>query len=519
MKHVWWVFALALAGCKPSSVPPKPLGEPLVRGQLSNIQLLPGGTHVRFLADARSPQTQETASLLKLGKLYLFNLKTRQQTEVGKQVANFMEAQHATADGEYLVFLDAFNVKTKTGSLRCVEVARAVVGEALGEDVSFFVVSPQTRQLAFVEGGILKVGELPQGPFKAIAEGVVNLEFSQDGTMLAFKKRLEENGQLWVVDLQGVEERKPRLVAAHTGNYRLSKDGNKLAFTAKEAPKEVAYRLFFADTRKESAPKQLSQEMFRFLLSPDERWLAYIETKTPEKPGMLWIKPLEEKGGEAQMLGDRVMDFGFASTGEALAWREAYYGNEGLLAVVQLKGGDLEPQRLTPRTRHWQWNAQGQALAYTAMVSNPEVSVDLFSFRLGDKAPTKVHAWVYEYAFSTDGEKLLFEANCTREGRSCELLSTRLQEGEVALKEKLAEGVYSFKQSADGQHMYWLHMTPTAPVQTQLWVTGMANPSPQKLADHIHLPPPLALDETGKKFLYISNQPGHEGLYLTEMKP
>ncbi|MCL2178465.1 MAG: hypothetical protein FWC28_06160 [Proteobacteria bacterium] len=518
MRYVWLVFALVLAACKPSSSPssPQPLGEPLVKGRLSNLQLLPGKTHVYFLADAQSPQQKETASTLKLGKLYLLSLQTRKQVEIGKQVANLPETQQASADGKHLIFLEQFDLKTKTGNLHCADVAGAVVGNALGEGVGFFVVSPQ-NEVAFIERETLKLGPLPQGPFVAIAEGVANLEFSQDGGTLAFKKRVEEGGQLWVVDLKEAEK-KPRLLADNAGSYRLSKDGRKLVYAAKEASREVAYRLFLADTKKASSPKQLSQEMFRFLLSPDDRWLAYIETKTPEKPGALWLRPLEG-AGEAKMLGDRVRDFGFASTGEALAWREAYSGDEGLLALVELKG-DMEPQRLAARTRHWQWNAQGRALAYTATVTNPEVSVDLFFFRLGDKAPAKIHTWVYEYAFSVDGEKLLFEANCTREGRSCELLSTQPGGGEVgAQKEKLADGVYSFKQSADGQRIYWLHITPTAPIQTQLWVTDISAPRPQKLADHIHLPPPLAIDEAGKKFLYISNQPGHEGLYLTEWKP
>ncbi|MCL2012373.1 MAG: hypothetical protein FWG75_06265 [Cystobacterineae bacterium] len=528
MKHVWLFFALLLAAfsaCKPtSSSPSKPLGERLVAGHISELRLLPGETHVRFLADAKSPNLKETASSLKLGKLYLYNLQTRQLTQIGQQVASLMETQHATEDGKYLVFLDQFNPKTKTGSLHCAGIASAVAGNALGEEVSFFVVSAQEQRLAFVDKGILKVGPLPEGPFHEVDKGIANAEFSQDGNTLAFQKKGEDKGQLWVVDLKEAE-RKPRLMAEYTGDYRLSKDGKKLLFTARKTPQEMAFQLFFVDMRGASSPKLLSQEVFRFLWSPDERFVAYVETQKPERPGTLWLRPLTG-AGEAKALGERVRmrDFDFASNSGALAWREGYSGDDGLLSIVVLQG-DLEPKWLAPRTRHWQWSPQGNALAYTATVPTPNagVSVDLFSFRLGDKAPTKLHAWVYNYAFSVDGEKILFRANCSREGRSCELLSSTMQED--APKEKLAEGVFSFLQSADGQAVYWLHVTPVAPVQNQLWAREIgakeANTpaNPQKLADHVHLPPPLAIDKTGKKFLYISNHLQQEGLYLSELKP
>jgi len=517
MKHVCLFFALLLVACKPTPSVPQPLGERLVEGHLSELRLLPGETHLRFLADAKSPQLQETASSLKLGKLFLYHLHSRKLTQIGAQVSSLTETQHATSDGKYLVFLDDFNPQTKTGSLRCARVVSATVGKAFGKEVSFFVVSPQGQHVAFVDGGTLKLGPLPEGPFRVVAEGVANAEFSLDGGTLAFKKRLEARGQLWVAKVE--EEKPPRLIAENTGDYRLSKDGKKLLFAAREKPQHIAFQLLVADTDKAQAPRLLSQEMFRFALSPDERFVAYAETKTPEKPGTLWVKPLEGEGA-GRMLGERVRDFEFASHGQALAWREAYYGDEGQLAVVSLQD-NAEPKRLSPRTRHWQWNTQGSALAYTATVSAPEfpVSVDLFSFRLGEKAPTKIHTWVYEYAFAVDGESLLFEANCIREGRSCALLQTKVGEGEGGSKAKLAEGVYSFRQSADGQHIYWLHLTPLTPVQTQLWASPMATPKPQKLADNVHMPPPLPLDKTGTKFLYLSNQPQHEGLYLTVLKP
>jgi len=517
MKHAVLFLVVLLASCKPTPpAPPKPLGERLVEGHISELRLLPGETHVRFLADAKNPQAKETASSLRLGKLYLLNLHTRQLARVGQHVASLAGAQHATADGKYLLFLDDYNPTTKAGRLRCANVADATVGNALGEAVSFFIAAPMEQRLAFVDGGVLKVGRLPAGPFNTVAEEVVSAEFSQDGNTLAFKKRFEAGGQLWAVDLKEAGA-SSRLFAENAGDYRLSKDGKKLFFTARETLKEKAFRLFLSDTREGASSKQLSSEMFRFVLSPDERWVAYSETQTPERPGTLWVRPAA--GGEAKKLGERVREFEFASDSGALAWREGFHGDEGSLAVVLLKG-ELEPRRLTSRTRHWQWNPQGNALAYTAMVSTPDasVSVDLFSFRLGDEAPTKMHAWVYEYAFSVDGESVLFEANCTREGRSCELLLAKAEAGEEAAKTKLAEGVFSFRQSADGQRVYWLHVTPLKPVHTQLWAADMANLRPQKLAENVHLPPPLPVDKTGKKFLYISNQLRHEGLYLTELK-
>jgi len=517
MKKVCLLLALALLSCKPTPAPPKPLGEKLVAGQLSELRLLPGETHLRFLMDAKKPQPQETASSLRLGKLYLLHLKTRKLTRLGEQVSSLASTQHATDDGKYLLFLDAFNPSTKTGRLHCTNVEAATVGKALGEEVNFFISSAQTAQLAFVDGGVLKVGPLPQGPFLAIADKVAHAEFSKDGSMLAFKKRFEANEELWVADLKGTGKT-PRLVKAHSGEYRLSKDGKKLFFTARKMPEDKALHLFVADLHEGAVPKVLSQEMFRFALSPDERWVAYLETKTPERPGTLWVR-LATGAGEAKMLGERIREFEFASNSGALAWREALQGEEGTLSLVMLQG-ELTPRRLTSRTRHWQWNAQGNALAYTATVPTPDtsVSVDLFFFRLGDKAPTKVHAWVYEYAFSVDGESLFFEANCIREGISCTLWSIKLQEAEGGAKTKLAEGVLSFRPSEDGRHVYWLHRTPLPPVYTQLWATEIANPLPQKLAHHVHLPPPLPMDKTGRRFLYLSNQPQEEGLYLTELK-
>jgi len=516
MKHVGLFLAFALAACRPSpSPPPKPLGERLVEGHISELRLLPGETHVRFLADAKNPQAKETASSLRLGKLYVLHLQTRQLTRLGQQVASLAGTQLATADGRYLLFLDSYNPQTKTGSLHCASLAEAKVGKALGGEVSFFIASPQGERLAFVDGGMLKVGRLPEGPFHTVATEVASAEFSQDGNTLAFKKRLEAGGQLWVADMK--EAGPPRLMAESAGDYRLSKDGRRLLFTARQTPQQRAFRLWVGDTRTASSPRLLSEEMFRFAWSANEQWVAYLETPTPERPGTLWVRPVA--GGEAKKLAEGVRDFEFSADSGALAWRESFHGDEGTLALALLQG-EVVPRRLTRRTRHWQWNAQGNALAYTAMVSTPDtsVSVDLFAFRLGEKAPTKVHTWVYEYAFSVDGESLLFEANCIREGRSCELLSIKLPEGEEAPKTKLAEGVFSFRPSADGQRIYWLHVTPVAPVHTQLWAADMAHPRPQKLAENVHLPPPLPIDATGRRFLYISNQPRHEGLYLTELK-
>src|SRR6202022_4484882 len=97
------------------------------------------------------------------------------------------------------------------------------------------------------------------------------------------------------------------------------------------------------------------------------------------------------------------------------------------------------------------WGTTGRYLAFVTRVMQPLPSWDLMMLPLEEENSTKINAGVFMgYGFTPRDERLLFRANCVPSGKSCDLFYRDPRQRAEAPK-KIAEGVYSFKYSAQGQ--------------------------------------------------------------------
>jgi hypothetical protein len=426
-------------------------------------------------------------------------------------------------DSHWLLFLGGYELSSQRGELFVADLTQpSAERQKLGTQVTYYVTSDDSKQLAFVEDGVLKVGSLPAGPFRQVAGEVSTAEFSPDGATLYFRRRVAAAGGLFQVAL-GDEKKPPRKVTDQVGEFTLSPDGAHLIYTARPSLGAQAFELFVADTRTLKATR-VSDRVLRYALSKDGKHLVRLVGDNFEQGGELFLGPVGE--GEGQKLGERVKDFIYSPDGARLLFRQKYR-DIPLMGQQMEKVGELMEVTLADGASHriarmcpnYQFAPDSKTLALTQTVlpttENPMYSRDLYLYRDGDKEPVKVKDWVYDYSFSPDAKRLYYRSNCTREGRACDLLAA-----EVAAPEKskrLAEAVYSFRLSTDGSRAFTTY-AHTTDESFDVSVLNLGSGQTKVIDQYVRLPP-VFLAPDGSRLTYMVEEKSRAGLYVSDQVP
>ena len=490
------------------------LGDKRASGLVSDLRASSDGRFLTWLKDAEKPRLEGVPALLRVGELWSVSSAGGEPKKLGNGVSNFPGGYLYSADSSWVLMLVGFNAAEQMGELQAVQLSDPKAEkQRLGAAVSYMVCSPDSQFVAFVDGGVLKLGKLPGGPFRDVAGDVANAEFSPDSQQLLIKRKTSSGGALLAVKVAEGKESPTRLTEL-AGEYKYSPDGKWVVFTAKKSNGDRSYTLFTAEA-KALKPKEIAPEVFSFSFSPDGKLLARIEGLSPEAGGKLYVGPFDgSKPG--RLLGETVRDLQFTKDTSAVAWRDRYVSGEkgegeGELFVATLPDG--KPKSLTKHGRSYEWAPDNQTIAFTVRITRPITTVDLSLYTMGGPEPISIKNWVYDYDFTPDSKRLLLRSDCVREGRACSLLSLDVSKPTEPLK-KLIEGVFGFKMSTDGSHVLFTY----ARTSGDLYDVGVLNLADNKfltVEQSIRMPPTF-LDSKGGKVAYLVGDANRGGVYVAD---
>jgi hypothetical protein len=423
-------------------------GTLLAPGVAADLRVTPGGQLVSYLLGAKKPRLDGIPPQMLLGELYVVPVSGGAPRKVGEGVTNVPGGQLFTKDSGYALFLNGYNPASQSGALHVLALGDpAAEPVRLGEAVTYMLPSPDGKLLAFVDGGVLKLGPLPAGPFKDVAGEVSTAQFTPDGRTLFFKRRLVAAGGLAAVSVDKPEA--PRKLGDYVGDYAVSSDGQRVAWQARSDAERGMYDLFVAEVAK-LAPRKVASGVKVFAFSPDGRWLARTENGKPELLGDLHVGPAD--GSPGRKVAERVEEFAFSPDSQALGSLERYdpSARAGLMSVVKLPDG--EPRRVGDRVPNFTWGSDGRYVAFLSRFLKPIYSVDLMLYPVGEEKAEKVHAGVFGYGFTPGNAEVIFRTNCIREGRACDFKALPLPRSQPEPATWL-QGIFSYKLSEDGQRM------------------------------------------------------------------
>jgi Tol biopolymer transport system component len=473
------------------------------------------GQHLTFLLDAEKPRLDGLPPPMRVGVLWAVPAKGGDARKLGNGVTNMPGGYLFSPDGRWVLLLAGYNPAEQSGELRVADLADpGSPPERLGGRVTYMLASPDSKQVAFVDEGVLRTGPLPKGPFREVAGEVATAEFSPDASTLYFRRRVVHAGGLYQVRLSEVGK-PPRKIADQVGDFRLTPDGKTVAYAARPSAGSSAYELFVADSGT-LKPKQLARNVIAFRFSPDGKLIAHNEGLSPEDPGDLFINAYGGAGAEPKALGAKVKDFQFSPDSKSIAFREGYNDSEGELAVAVI-GSDQPPKKISRRVRSYSWSDDNKKIAFTIRVVKPITSVDLVVWRVGDEEATKIKQWVYDYSFTPQSDRLLFRTDCSREGRSCDLLSIDLADLKVPPK-KLVEAMSGFKISESGQRVLITYSRAQTGDFYDVAVLNLKSGERKTLEQFIRLPA-MFLDKDGAKVGYVVSEQSKVGVYVADQVP
>lgn len=444
--------ASVLGGCKRSSKEKEQahlaLGQQVVDARASDLRTTPDGKHALYLVDAEKPRMDGLPPMMVLGDLYAVPTDAGKARKIGSGVTNVPGGYNFTADSRWVMFLAGYNAANQSGVLRAVDLTKPSSEPIeLGNAVSYYLTSPDSKIVAFVSEGVLHVGPLPNGPFKKLSGEVQTADFTPDGQNLLFKRRLSAAGALFVWPVSG--DKAPIKLGEQVGDYKVSADSKHVAFTQRSRQVASTYDLFAA-----SLPEWKTREVATgtgvFAFSNDSKWLGRSEGQRPELIGDLYVGPAD--GGKGRKIGTQVAEFEFAPASNAVAYLELYdiSARAGVLGVASLPDG--KPRRIGNRVPNFDWSPDGKSVAFVSRFLKPIYSIDLMLYPLGAEDAFKVKDGVFGYNYDPKSRYLVFRTNCLNEGRACDLMKVDLKDPKVA-PVRLVEGVYTFKPSDDGDRL------------------------------------------------------------------
>ncbi|MBL8955853.1 MAG: PD40 domain-containing protein [Myxococcaceae bacterium] len=512
------LVALAGLGCgkkKSAAGAVGGVGVLVAGGLATDLRISPDAKTAAYLKEAQKPRLEGVPSTMRVGELWVVPTAGGSPKKLGNGVSNFPGGYLFTADSKWVLELVGYNASAQAGELDIAPVDGSSDVQKLGSRVTYMVGSPDSKWVAFVDEGILKLGPLPAGPFRDVNGEVANAEFSPDSTLLFFKRKQSAGGGLLAVKVADAKE-PPKKLADLVGDYRVSDDGKRIAFASKSSPSERGFRLYLGDTAT-LKDKKVGENVFAFKFSADSKWLARLEGSSPEAGGDFFVTP-SDGSSAGKNFGANVRDFAFSPDQKLIAWRQNYVPEhaEGYGDVLMAELPEGAPRMVGRRARSFEWSPDSKAIAFAFDVVKPIRSVNLYLWRVDGTEAIHVKDWVYDYDFTPQSDRLIFRAECVREGRACNLLSVSAANPKEAPK-KLIEGVFGFKLSNDGARVLFTY----ARMQGDLYDTGVLNLKSgefKTLDQQIRMPPYL-LDDSGTKVAYLIAERQREGLYVADKVP
>jgi hypothetical protein len=502
------------------------VGEKRIAGAAQDLRASPDGAVLTVLVDAQKPPIPGAPPPMRLGELWAVPTVTGAPVKLANGVTNMPGGWLFSPDSKWILLNGGWDPTQQVGELY-VQDAKDLSKERdrLSARVAYYVPSDDSKQLAFVEGGVLHVGPLPKGPFRQVAGEVSTAEFSNDGRYLYFRRKYSAAGGLFQVNLAD-ERAQPKRLLDQVAEYTVLKSGKHVVANARATPGDRTFQLHVIDVATLDSRK-LSDDAVRFRVTPDGRNVAWIANKGEvAETGELWLAPVV--GGKPRKLGDGVKDYEFGPDSKRLVWRANYTelplgGREaregdsklekvGDLSLVELPDGP--PRKLQRLCPNYLFSPDGAALAYTARIEQPEVTRRLLLLKPGVAEPVPLKDWLYEYVFRPGANELVFRADCLREGRACDVLTIPLDAPKDTLPKKLLESAFSIKFSKDGSHamVAYAHITD----QTfDLALRNMAS-GEQKTVDQYVEWPALSLGADGQYVAYLVKEKARPGLYVAK---
>jgi hypothetical protein len=533
----WMAGALAalalVAGCSKQGSEgngPKRIGVgvAVAAGKASDVRLTPDGTVAAFLADGQKPHLDGIPPQMLVGKLRAVRLDGSGERDLGEGVTNVPGGFVMSRDSRWVAFLGNYNPASQIGALHVGSLSDFKKEPVkVADGVSWVVLSPDAKWLAFVAGGVLRAGPLDGGPWAEVAGEVALADFAPSSAFLLAKRRGAAGGALLMVEPGKWTAAKK--LADQVGDFAVSPDSAHVALGVRSAKVQATYELFVGSAP-HFKPVHAADGVGSFTFSADSQILARIQHQPPgpDQLGDLYVGPSDGTGGH--LVAAKVHEFIFAPDSRSIGYLAAYrksisVGTLGVAPLPEGPGKDLGT--LVP---NFGWSPDGKSVAYLQRFLGDSFSVDLMLFRLGDPAPLKVERAAFGYAFTPDGKRLLYRTSCIRDARACDLyaldLGAPMAMGDAGVLEnrgkKVAEGVYGYLKAAErGDRALVTFARIDSPLDRPQYDVGVVNleSGQYKTMDVRTLLPPYFANGEGTKVVYAVAEKARPGVYVADKVP
>jgi len=429
----------------PPGAPGAGQGTLLASGRVTDLRVTPDGRFATYIRNGEKPRLDGIPPQMVLGELFVVPVAGGEPRKLGEGVTNVPGGQLTAPGSKFVLFLTGYNPASQSGALNVASLEDAKAEPVvLGTAVSYMLPSPDGARLAFVDGGKLKVGALPAGPFTDVAAEVSTAQFTPDGKTLLFKRRLSAAGGLAAVSVE-TPGAAPLKLADQVGDYDISPDGQRVAFQVRSESVRGLYDLYLAELPELKA-KRVAVASGVFAFSPDGKWLARTENGKPNVPGDLYLGPAS--GGAGRKLGVQVEKVAFSPDAQAVGFLEKYdsTASAGLMSVASLPDGTAK--QVGSRVPNFVWGSDGRYVAFLSRFLKPAYSVDLMLYAVGEEKAIKVQQGVFGYGFTPGSRQVVYRSSCIRNGRSCDFMALDLPR--EADPRTWLQGIFSYKISEDG---------------------------------------------------------------------
>ena len=374
-------------------------------GIAADLRVTPDRKQITFLTDAMKPRLDGIPPQMLLGVLQVLPVGGGKARRLGTGVTNVPGGYLVSPDSRWALYLEGFNAAAHAGVLHAVDLQDPASDPVkLDNEVTYLLPSPDSHWIAYVRGGVLKVGKLPSGPFREVAGEVTVAQFSPDSAFLAFKRSQAAAGGLGLVKVAGSEPLKK--LADQVGDYGFSPDSKRIALAVRSTVTPGTFDSFSAAVA-EPKPVKVATACSGFAFSPDGKWLARTEgarvVEAVNFVGDLVVGPADGSGGDKVGTSVNGTGFGFSPDSTQIAALEKFdftKGREwGSLVLIGLK--DRKPKELAKRVKTFLWAPDSKALALQPIEFSQEYgpSANLLVYRPGDEVPKQVLTGVWGYSF------------------------------------------------------------------------------------------------------------------------
>ncbi len=525
-KPVWVLAAVAaVAACKrggeSESRGIKGAGVEVSSGIAADLRATPDRQQITFLTDAIKPRIDGVPPQMLLGVLNVLPAGGGKPRRLGTGVTNVPGGHLVSPDSRWALYLEGFNAASHAGTLHVVDLKDPAASPVkLDTEVTYLLPSPDSASVAFVRGGVLKVGPLPSGPFREVAGEVTTGQFSPDSAYLAFKRSQAAAGGLGLVKVAGSEPL--RKLGDQVGDYSFSPDSKRITFAVRSQTTPGTFDLFLAAVS-DAKPQKVASACSSFAFSPDGKWLARTEgarvVEAVNFVGDLVIGPADGSPGQTVASSVNGTGFNFSPDSTHVAALEKFdftKGREwGSLVVVPVTGG--KPRELGRRVKTFLWSGDSKVVAFQPIEFTKEFgpSANLLVYRQGEEAAKQVLTGVWGYSFDPKSRYLLARNGCTRAGagapRACDLQSIELAKPELAAK-KIIDAVFSFKTTVDGDRILVTY-AEIGPDTFNVAAYDVATAVRKTLDQHILLPA-LFVGEANDRVAYVVAERSRAGVYV-----